>query len=199
MAFDELQLLEQLGGQNPFGESRIALAAAHEAVEDAAEARRAEQRQAEAIQRQETLALLDRQMGGPIAEVRRHQMQAADLADKVRDLEDQLENARGKLDACRASLEWWSERLTLVDEGTRRSTPPTALERTKAAAAEAYRQAAEDEMTRKQVLRAARERQKQGRRKLASRSDSPASYLTAESQPAGHVSFRGGGEIVGVE
>ena len=43
------------------------------------------------------------------------------------------------------------------------------------------------------------ERQKQGRRKLASRSDSPASYLTAESQPAGHVSFRGGGEIVGVE
>jgi hypothetical protein len=79
----------------------------------------------------------------------------------------------------------------------RRSAAPPRdpLEATRMAAADALREAHEGRM----ILERAKRSQRQGRRGLARRSASmPTSVLTAESAPAGHVSFRGGGYVTEV-
>jgi hypothetical protein len=59
--FETLDLLTAIGGDLDLVGSALARARAVEAIEDAAEARRAEERRAEAEQRMETMAVLDRQ------------------------------------------------------------------------------------------------------------------------------------------
>jgi predicted RNase H-like nuclease (RuvC/YqgF family) len=185
--FETYDLLQQLGGDPDIAGSQMAIAAAHEAIEDAAEERRAEQQRSAAEQRRETLLILDRQFGGAQEQIRHLQAGISDQTDKVTDLREQLAKAERALESSRSSLAWWSERLLLAQEGTQRSTPPNAIEQATMRAADELRRVREGKM----IIERARRGLRQRSGVLAHRPDSmPTSYLEARSEPTGHVSFR---------
>ena len=187
MAYEELAVLRQLGGDGDVAGSVLARAQAQEAIDDAAEARRAEARKAEFERRGEVLALANYQMGDPLGQIRMHQLQAADLADKVTDLENQLAKAKGRLEACRSSIRFWSDRLMVVEEQSARSRVPDPLEEAAMRAADALREHHEGRLI---VERA--------RRSLRQRSQArPPAEVQARSGGDG-VRVRSGGEILGV-
>jgi chromosome segregation ATPase len=129
----------------------------------------------------EALAVVDRQLGGAMAEVRRHQSDLAGLTERVEDLRAQLAKAESKLGACRSSLTWWSERLELAQETVTRSATPNALEQAQMRAQDVLRQAHED----RDIIERARRnvRQRSGARPAHVRSE-PTAVLTAADGPA---------------
>jgi chromosome segregation ATPase len=142
-----LELLQRLGGDTPdLTGQALARAEVRGAIQDARAEREAESRRAEREQRAETMALLDRQMGGAMEQVRRHQGDMAGLQERVDDLEAQLAKARGNLESCRSSLTWWSERLMLADETVSRSAAPDPVEAATMRAQDALREAHEGRM-----------------------------------------------------
>lgn len=97
MAYESLELLQRLGGDTPdLTGQALARAEVRGAIQDARAEREAESRRAEREQRAETMALLDRQMGGAMEQVRRHQGDMAGLQERVDDLEAQLAQSQGQ-------------------------------------------------------------------------------------------------------
>ncbi len=123
MGFEALEFLRAAGGDPDPAGSRLDRAAAMEAIEDAAEARQAERRRAEAEERQEVRALMNRQWGDPLGQMRMAQADMVNLSDRVSDLRDQLAKAEDRLDRARSNLTFWAERGLLAEEATRRSYP----------------------------------------------------------------------------
>jgi hypothetical protein len=198
MAFETLNVLQAIGGDPDLAGTAIERAQHAERMRELAEEREAEAKRARLAENAELMALANRAAGDPMGQIQRAQLDLADRQAEVGDLEDKLRKARGRLESARSHVQFWHDRLLVVEEQTSRNRTPSPLEQASARAADALRQAREDQLAARQVLRAARQSQKRGHRKLASRS-APTGILTAESAPAGHVSFRGGGEIVGVE
>jgi hypothetical protein len=196
--FENLAALQELGGDPDLAGNALARAQAAEAVQDAREQREEEAKRARLAENAELRAIQNRALGDPLGSLRSTQLEAGDLGDRVRDLESQLERARAKLAANQERQQFWLDQVMVLEEGSARSATLGPMEQATLRAQDALRQAAEDQMTARQILRAARQQQRRGHRELASRS-APTAVLEARSAPAGHLSYRGGGEIVGVE
>jgi hypothetical protein len=103
----------------------LAEAAAAKAAADAATGQR------------EQLLMANRAAGDPIGMVSRCQAQLAEERDRVRDLESQLETARGRLSRAAANLDHWSAEVDAIHTAVaRRSDTDDLLAPAKAAHAE---------------------------------------------------------------
>jgi hypothetical protein len=195
MAFEAYDLLVSLGSAHDLAGTALERAQHAGRMAELREEREAGEKHTRALEDAEWLALANRAAGDPLGQIQRAQADLSDWQEKVSDLRDQLRKAETRLESARSNVQFWADRAMIVEESTRsRALDPVEL--ASARAAEAARALHEGRMT---VERARRNQRQQERRGLARRSASmPTSVLTAESAPAGHLSFRGGGEIVGV-
>src|SRR5438552_1169796 len=115
--FESLQLL----GAPDLPGAALAQAQAAEAAQEAAEEREAAATQARYAERAEALALQNRSLGDPIGGIRQAQAKLADCQDMVDELSEQLRRAEALRDSARSSVAFWSDRLLIVEESTRRS------------------------------------------------------------------------------
>jgi hypothetical protein len=200
MAFETLDVLRAIGGDPDLAGNAFERTQHADRMRELAEEREAEAKRARAAENAELLAIANRAAGDPLGQRHRAHADLEERQAEVSDLEDKLAKARGRLESARSAVQFWNDRLLVMEEASSRSRAPDPLEQASARAADAFRQAREDQMTARQVLRSARQSQRRGRRELAHRSQ-PASVLTAEDGPVpgDGLRYRNGGEIVGVE
>ncbi len=129
MSFETLQFLEQIAAEDP-GPLARALAASDrkDQAAEAAEKAEAEARRAAALDRAEGLALMDRQLGHPLAEIQRAQADAAAALDEVTDLSARLAKAQGKLDQARHNVEFFAARMQAAHDSVARMATATGGE-----------------------------------------------------------------------
>jgi hypothetical protein len=198
MGFETLAALEQIGGNPDLAGTAFERAQHADQMRELAEERETEAKRARAAENAELLAIANRAAGDPLGQRHRAHADLEERQAEVADLEARLEKARGRLESARSAVQFWNDRLLVMEESTSRSRTPDPLEATRMAAADALREAHEGRM----IVERAKRSQQQGRRGLARRSQ-PASILTPESAPGpggDGVRIRNyGGEIVGVE
>ena len=135
---DEVSFIEQFkpGAATSVAEvlARAAAMPDRAELEEAAAARAAADARAE---QRETLMMLNRAADDPIGMVSRCQAQLAEERGRVRDLESQLETARGRLSRAAANLDHWSAEADAIHTAVaRRSDTADLLAPAKAAHAE---------------------------------------------------------------
>jgi len=158
MAFEALDLLQQLGGEPDVAGSVLARAQQAERVRERAEEREAEARRARAVENAELLALANRQQGDPLGNIRAAQLHVADAQAEVADLGEKLRKAEGRLESARSAVQFWADRLLVVEEASARSRIPDPLEQASMRAADALREAHEGRMVVEQARRQTRQR-----------------------------------------
>lgn len=123
--FEQLQALENsVGPASPGGVAEaLALSEMADARQAAASGREAESRRADAEARMEALALADRMLGGPLAEMSRARSDLMTLNDEVSDLKSRLDKVTARRDRAEENLRFWGERLAIAEEASSRSAP----------------------------------------------------------------------------
>jgi hypothetical protein len=139
--FETLTFLESVAAKDP-GPLAKALAQSDRADrrEAAATEREAEARRMAGLERAEALALADRQLGGPLAEIRRSQMLMAEAADEIAELQAKLEKAIRKRDSARQNAEFCATRMQAATDCATRSATVTGGPDLLAPAKQAHRE-----------------------------------------------------------
>jgi hypothetical protein len=136
--FETLEFLQGAAAEDP-GPLARALAASDR--EDRAAGRaEAEAKRAAALDRAEGLALMDRQLGGPLAEISRAQAAAAAARDEIADLESRLAKARGKLDRATGNVEFFASLMQAAHDSVSRMATATGGTDLLAPAKQAHRE-----------------------------------------------------------
>jgi hypothetical protein len=83
---------------------------------------------------------MDRQLGGPLAEISRAQAAAAEARDEIADLESRMAKARGKLDRAQGSVEFFAARMQAAHDSVSRMATVTGGPDLLAPAKQAHRE-----------------------------------------------------------
>ena len=167
MAFEALNLLQQLGGEPDLPGSVLAHAQHADRMRERAEEREAEQRRARLAENAELLALANRQQGDPLGNIRSAQVHVSDAQAEVTDLAEKLRKAEGRLESARSTVQFWADRLLVVEESSARSRTPDWAEQATMRAQDALRQHHEGQMIVEQARRQVRQRSRVSRRSAA--------------------------------
>jgi hypothetical protein len=104
-------------------ERAMARARMADAKTDAAEAQVQAEREAKRLERDETLILADRQMGGARGELARQQALLTAADDRVRDAEDELRRAQQARDRYAGNVQFFAQRMAEATGLAQRSAP----------------------------------------------------------------------------
>jgi ABC-type transporter Mla subunit MlaD len=118
---DELEFARQFVSDAPPTVNDVLARALQADRDELAETRKEREEAAEREARRENMALVNRQFGDPLGHVTRAQHAVAEARAKVRDLEDQLEQARGVLHRAAESYVDWSGQAEQVTATVSRS------------------------------------------------------------------------------
>ena len=155
--YETLALLQELGGlESDVAGSVLERAAAVARVQEAAEARETEVKQAQAAERAEQLAIVNRSLGDPLGRLQSERALAVDLGDEVSDLETRLAKAKAKLAACQDRQRAMADDLLVLGESSSRSRPLNPLEQATMRAQDELRRAHESRIVLERARRAVR-------------------------------------------
>lgn len=154
MAFEALQLM----GAGDVPGAALAHAQAAELAQEAAEVREAQANRARLAENAEALAVANRAAGDPLGNIHQAQAVMAERQDEVAELTEKLRKAEGRLASARSSVQFWADRMLLVDESTQRSRQLSPVEAASARAADQLRRVREGRMEVEQARRSLEQR-----------------------------------------